>query len=76
MQSVISETNKLWGSSSFSKYSKFYGDFGNAEKNQENIFWFWDNCIWIGSVRYSFLLKENACHGSQYVNKLSQDFRY
>ena len=61
MQPIISETNNLWGSSSSSsKYFEFYADFLNAEKNWTNIFSFWDNCIWIGSVTHSFLLRENT----------------
>ena len=48
--------------SSFSKCSKFYVDFGHAEKNPENVFWFSDNCIPIGSVRHSLLLRGNFCH--------------
>ena len=46
----------------FSKYSKFYVDSGNADKNCENIFWFGDNIIWIGCVKHSLLLRENTCH--------------
>ena len=62
LQSIISETNNLWGSSSFLNYSKFYGYVGNAEKNWANISWFWGNCIWYGCVRRSLLLRENTCH--------------
>ena len=35
---MISETNNLQDSSFFSKYCKFYLDYGNAEENAENIF--------------------------------------
>ena len=54
--------NNLWGWSCFSKYSKFCADFGNAEKNWENIFRFWDNCISIDCVKHSFLLRGNTIH--------------
>ena len=46
----------------FLKYFKFYIDCGNPEKNSENIFWFWDNCIWIGFVKNYLFLGENTCH--------------
>ena len=62
LQSIILETNNLWGSSFFSKYSKFYADFRSGEKNSENVFWFGYNCIWIGCVKHSFLLRKNTFH--------------
>ena len=52
---VISEIQKLWGSSFFSKYSKFNLLFGKAEKNWQKVFFFWDNCIWIAMVKLSLL---------------------
>ena len=61
MQSIIWETNDLWGPSCFSKYSKFYVYHANAVKNSENISWLWDNCILIGCVKHSLLLRENTC---------------
>ena len=76
MQSIISETNKLGGSSFFSKCFKFYVDSANAEKNWANIFRFSDNCVWIGCVKHSFLLRDNTFHGCQWVKKQSQDLRY
>ena len=39
----------------FSKRSKFQLEFKKAAKNQENVFCFWDNCIWIGIVKLSLL---------------------
>ena len=45
-----------------SKYSKFYPDLRNAEKNWENAFPFLDNCFSIGCFKHSFLLRENTCH--------------
>ena len=62
LQSLIWETNNPWGSSSFSKYSRFYVDSGNAEKNWENNFWFLRIYIWIGFLKHSHLLRENTCH--------------
>ena len=62
MQSIIFKTNHVWGSNFFSNYLKPDEQFGNVEKNWSNIFWFGDNCIWIGCVKQSLLLKENTCH--------------
>ena len=45
-----------------SKYSKFYADFRNAEKNSKNISRFLDNCIWIGCFKCLLLLRENTSH--------------
>ena len=39
----------------FSKCLKFNPDFRNAAKNSEKLFYFWDNCFWIGIVRLSLL---------------------
>ena len=47
---------------SSSKYSKFYQDFGNREKNLKSIFPFGDNIVWIGCSKHSLLLRENTCH--------------
>ena len=47
---------------SSSKYSKFYQDFGNREKNLKSIFPFGDNIVWIGCFKHSLLLRENTCH--------------
>ena len=46
---------KLWGSSFFSKYSKFDGHFKKDEKNWEKVSFIWDNCLWIGIVKLSLL---------------------
>ena len=62
LQSIISERNYLWAWSLCLEYSKFYLDSVNAEKTSENIFSFGDNCIWIGSVKHSPLLRENTFH--------------
>ena len=45
-----------------SKYSKSYENFGNGEKNSENIFQFGDNSISIGCFKHSLLLRQNICH--------------
>ena len=51
-ESVVLQIQTLWGSF-FSKHSKFNLDFKNAEKNWEEVFPIWDNCIWIGNVKLS-----------------------
>ena len=56
-ESVISEIQKLRGSSFFSKYWKFNLDFKNSGKNSAKVFCFWDNCIRIGTVKFSLLRK-------------------
>ena len=38
-----------------SKYLKLHVDFKNAAKNWEKMFFLWDNCIWIGTVKLSLL---------------------
>ena len=73
---IILETKHLWGSRFFSKYFESYVDSGNAEKTSENIFWFWDNCIWIGCVKHSIYWEKILVIRCQDVNKQSQDFRY
>ena len=52
-ESVISEIQKLWGSSFVWKCPKFNLYFKNAANNCEKVFCFWDNCIWIGIVKLS-----------------------
>ena len=54
-ESIISETQKIWGSPFFSSRSKFQLHFKNAAQNSEIVFCFWDNCIWIGIVKLSLL---------------------
>ena len=49
------EIKKLWGSSFFSKCSKFILIFKKAAKNSESALCFQDNCIWIGIVKLSLL---------------------
>ena len=62
MLSIVSDRNNLSGSSFSRKYRKFYADFGNPEKSSQNNFRFLDNCIWIGCVKHSLLLRENTFH--------------
>ena len=57
-ESIISEIQKLWGLSFFSKYSKFNLDYKNAEKDPINFFCFRDNYIWICIVKLSLLTKK------------------
>ena len=52
---VISEIQKLWGSSFFSNCTKLNLDFKNSAKNSEKSFFFWENCISIGIVKLSLL---------------------
>ena len=75
---VISEIQNLWGSSFKSKYSKHNQYFRNGEKNSENFFSFWDNCIWICFVKLSLLRKgylssaanvSKRCPKTWHVNK-------
>ena len=54
-ESVISEIQKLCGSSFFSKCLKFNLNFKNAKINSEKFFCFLENCIWIGTVKLSLL---------------------
>ena len=46
----------------FSNDSKFFVGSWNSAKNSENIFWFWDNIIWIVCVRHSVILRDNTFH--------------
>ena len=45
----------LCGSSFDSKSLKVLVDCKNAPRNWEKVFCFWDNCIWIGIVKFSLL---------------------
>ena len=69
---VILEKNLLWGSSFFWKCSKFNLDFGNARKNPEKCFSFWDNCVRIGCVKLSLLRTEYL---SSAVNVLTNSYK-
>ena len=52
---VISEIQRLWGSSFFPKCSKSNIAFKNAVKDWEKVFCLRVNCIWIGIVKFSLL---------------------
>ena len=52
-ESVTSKMLNLWGSAFYWKSLKFHIDFKNPAKKLENVFCFWDNCIWIGIVIFS-----------------------
>ena len=56
-ESVTSKIQNLWGSSFLKKILKFNLDFKNAAKNSEKVFYFLNNCIWIGIVKLSLLRK-------------------
>ena len=43
---IGSKIHQLWGSSFFWKCSKLNLNLENVKKNWENIFRFWDKCIW------------------------------
>ena len=72
LECVIWQINQLWGSSFFCKCSKFHVDFVNARKSSEKGFCFWDNCFWIGCVKYSLLRRE--CWSSA-VNVLTNTYK-
>ena len=48
------QMQNLWVSSFLSNYLKFNLNLRNTAKNWEKFF-FWDNCIWIGIVKFSLL---------------------
>ena len=49
----LGNTLALWQSSFVSKCLKFDVDCRNGTKNWEKVFYFLDNCIWIGSGKFS-----------------------
>ena len=55
LESVTSKIQTLWGSSFNWKCLEFNLDFKKAAENWEKCFCFWDNCIWIGIVKFSLL---------------------
>ena len=40
---------------------KLIVDFQNAGKNPENVFSFWDNCMWMGCIKLSVFGREHVC---------------
>ena len=57
LEFVISEIENLWGWCFVSKEVKFKLDFKNSAENSGKFFCWWDNCIWIGTVKLSLLRK-------------------
>ena len=55
LESVTSKIQTLWCLSFFKKCLEINSDLKNSAKNWENIFCFWDNCIWIGILTLSSL---------------------
>ena len=54
------------------KILKIYIDFKNAEKNSQKGSSFWNNCIWIGSIKVSLLIREYL---SSAVNVLANSLK-
>ena len=52
------EKHQLWWSSFFWKCCKFNSNFKNIETHLENVFFLWDNCIWIGCFKLFLLRRE------------------
>ena len=71
-ESVFPEIHQRLGPFSFGKCLKFNMTFKNAKKNREENFCFWDNCIWIGSVKLPLLSR--WCFSST-VNVLTNSLR-
>ena len=55
LESLNSEIQNLWRSFFVSKCLQFKLDFKNAFKNWGKVLCFWENCIWIGIVKFSLL---------------------
>ena len=53
LEFVFSKIQNLWGSPFLKNGLKLNIHFKNAGNNSENVFSFWDNCIWIGIVKLS-----------------------
>ena len=68
LESLISEIQKLCGSSFFCERPKFQLDFKNAAKNWEKVFYFWDNFILIGIVKLSLIKKEYFSSADNVLN--------
>ena len=51
----IRNKKSIWGSTFHPKYYEFKLDFKNAAKYWENVFYFRDNCIWVGIFKLSLL---------------------
>ena len=66
------EKHQLWLSSFFWKCCKFNSNFKNIETHLENVFFLWDNCIWIGCFKL-FLLRREYLWSA--VNMLTNIFK-
>ena len=75
-QSKISKRNNLWGWSFCAKYSKFYVDIGNVEKNQKILFNLEIIALELDALNIHFYWGRVLVIVCQYVNKQFQDFRY
>ena len=69
MDTVIFKIHQLWGQSFFWYCSNFNLNFENAEKILENVFRFWDSCIWKSCYNLSLLRRE-------YLSSAVNDFAY
>ena len=56
--SIASKIIKLWTSSFFWKWGKFYGDLKIALKIEDNIFGLEDNCVWTCWGNFSQIWQE------------------
>ena len=73
----ILETNKIWGSSFFPKYPKFYVAFGNAKKKIQKIFFnFLIIAFELVALNTSFYWERILFIWWQYVKKHFEEFRY
>ena len=54
-ESLNSEIQNLWRSFFVSKYLIFHLDFKNSVKNWGRVLCLWENCTWIGIVKFSLL---------------------
>ena len=54
-ESLNSEIQNLWRSFFVSKYLIFHLDFKNSVKNWGRLLCLWENCTWIGIVKFSLL---------------------
>ena len=58
LESVSSKLHQVWGSSFFSKCSKWKLYFENSKRKSGNNFYFWDNSIWRCCYKLSLLRTE------------------
>ena len=52
------------------KYWSLNPDFKDPETNSENLFCFWDNCIWIGCLKLSLLRREYLSSAANMVTNI------